>query len=92
MGPCRTNKLNLEESLPFQSLCVNLNTSNSFQEQPGIFCDFRVFFCLEKDNFLHVKREKKKTWKASGYPDSNVKDNFDELGRNKAEAYGLNCT
>ena len=46
MGPCRTNKLNLEEFLPFQTLCVNLNTSNSFQEQPGILCDFRVFFSL----------------------------------------------
>ena len=38
-----------------------------------------------------MSREEK-TWKASGYPDSNVKDNFDKLGRNKAEAYGLNCT
>lgn len=43
MGPCRINKPNLEESLPFQTLYVNLNTFNSFQEQPGIFCDFSVF-------------------------------------------------
>lgn len=57
---------------------------NPFKEHPGIFCLFNVF-PLGKRQFSTHPKGVKKIWKASGYLNPNVKDNFDELGRNKAE-------